>query len=270
MTTRALRFDPKDGRPESAFGLHWLTGAAIAGGFLLELAVVALVVLAMLLGWVVDRIQDALTDEQQPAIMEEDVIEARFIQLGREFQDELPNREVPIVATAPPRPSEVPTEDTPDTPPPQVMEERPPEAVESDIAQLIARAGVHAEMAQPMELEGSPDGVEGGSRDTGEGDAYAGRLATFFRRGWTVPTTLAADEVRGLTTVASVTVGPELQIVSFEIRTSSGDPLFDASVTEQLERLRAADSRIPPPPEDQQDRYIDSTFPVRFRGRDAR
>jgi outer membrane biosynthesis protein TonB len=176
---------------------------------------------------------------------------------------------VPIQASAPPAPSEVPSE----APPPEAAprnEPPPPNAVQDLLTRLNDRSQAFAELAEARELEGSPDGIEEGTeREGSEGDIYRGRLYSFFRRGWSIPTTMSRDDAQGLTTTVSVSIGPELQILSFEIRSSSGSPLFDESVTQQLTRLQAADNRIPPPPEDVADQYIGQTIAVRFSGRQA-
>ncbi len=282
MSTRALRLDPKDGRPASAFGVDWLDGVSIAGGLassvLMPLAFLALAGMAALLSWliklfliVVLGMQPAsAADDRESILEEEDVIEARFVRLGRDFEEELPNREVHVLSTAPPEPSEVPREDTPVVEQPvQRIEDRPPNTVENLLTRLDQRAEIFEEMMDRPELEGDPEGEEDGS-ESQEGNRYAGRFASFFRRGWTVPTTLSRDEIRELAVDIDVTIGPELQIVRFAIRRSSGNPLFDDSAIQQLTRLQASDARIPPPPEEEADTYIDRTVGVRFRGRDAR
>lgn len=272
---RPLHFDRADGRPDSALTASWLSlalfGGGVAGTVLIPVAFGALVVLVNVVTWVIDVVLDVLPEEvaAERLLEEEDVIEARFVRLGRDFEDELPNRVVPIQASAPPPPSEVPSE----APPPEIApsdEPPPPNAVEDLLTRLNDRSQAFAELAEARELEGSPDGIEEGTETEGsEGDIYRGRLYSFFRRGWSIPTTLAREEAQGLTTTISVSIGPDLQILSFEIRSSSGNPLFDESVTQQLTRLQAADNRIPPPPEDVADQYIGQTIAVRFSGRQA-
>ncbi len=273
---RPLYFDPRDGRPDSAFVIDWLNTPAIVGGLisslLIPLAFVMMMVIIALSAALVSSIVDSLDGEEElePVLEEEDVIEAHFVQLGRDFQDELPNRIVPILSTAPPEPSQVPTEQTPQAEQVEQPEVRPPDAVDDALTRLGDRAHVFAELAERREREGSPDGIEEGTQQEGtEGDIYRGRLYAFFRRGWTIPTTMARDEAQGLTAVIDVQIGPDLQIVSFEIRTSSGSPLFDESIIQQLSRLQAADQHIPPPPEDVANQYIGQRIAVRFHGRQA-
>ena len=94
--------------------------------------------------------------------------------------------------------------------------------------------------------------------------------APFFRRGWTIPTTLSRDEASALTATANVEIGQSLEIVSFSIRSGSGNALFDQSITDQITRLQQSDQHIPPPPEEVAEQYIGQTIAVRFHGRQAR
>ena len=280
MTTRALWYEPADGRPDSGLvPFEWVSPQSILGGVALTIAVPVITGLVFLVVVVADVTREALSDDPEeetaPALLEEeDVIEARFVRLGRDFEDELPNRVVPILSTAPPQPAQVPTEDTPteraeprerpETPP-------PPDAVEDVLARIGDRAQAFAEIAERRELEGSPDGIEEGTETTATpGDVYRGRLYAFFRRGWTIPTTLSRDEASSMTAIVNVEIGEQLEIAGFSIRQGSGNALFDQSVTDQITRLQQSGERIPPPPEEVASQYIGQTIAVRFHGRQAR
>ncbi|MEM7609217.1 MAG: hypothetical protein AAF411_28045, partial [Myxococcota bacterium] len=93
---------------------------------------------------------------------DEEVIAARFVQLGRDFQDELPNRIVPQAATAPP--DSVALSDNPDErPEPEEQRERPDEALERNIDNLLDSVEAFAEEVEAREREGNPDGIEEGT-----------------------------------------------------------------------------------------------------------
>lgn len=281
MTTanRAMHLDPLDGRPDSALTSSVWSAVAVLGGilslFLIPLIFFTVVGILVLIGGVLEDVAgDILEDEDREQILEEeDVIEARFVQLGRDFEEELPNREVPLLDTAPQELAEVPTEDTPDEPPEDIErpEERPPDAVEDDLLRdVLNRSEIFAEIAEEREREGSPEGIEEGTeREATEGNIYRGRLYSFFRRGWTIPTTLDRELIQDLSTTVRIQIGQNLEIVSFEIQSESGNPLFDGSVMEQLTRLQASGQHIPPPPEEVADQYIGATIAVRFHGRQA-
>jgi outer membrane biosynthesis protein TonB len=274
-----LRIDPSDEHVASMFTFRAPDIKVVMGGFAAVGAVVG--ALAIILGVSIAfraalEAVNAQLAQQTSELEEDDIIEARFVTLGRQLDpNELPDRIVPRLATAPPTPSEVPTIDTPQ----EQAEERehpeepPPNATLDDI---LRRAD---EVQQPFaeiideerEREGNPDGIEGGTEREGtEGDLYRGRMMMFFRRGWSVPTTLTPDEVRALTTTVTVQIGGNLEIVSFEVRASSGNALFDQSVLEQLTRLQTSGATIPPPPEEVAADYIGQRIAVRFSGRDAR
>lgn len=278
MAHRPLAFDPADGRPDTAFGAHWLSGVALVGGAVTSVSIPALFAGLMSLSALLaaDLVAPLAAlqpdDEQAPreTILEE-VIQARFVQLGRDFRNELPDRQVPVLSTAPPEPSEVPRENTPtrDQPTSRV-ENRPPNTVDDLLTRLDRRAELFEEMAERRDVEGSPEGLEEGTERQGsEGDLYRGRLYSFFRRGWTIPTTLSRDESRRLTTTMNVSIGADLQLRDFEIRSSSQNPLFDDSVVQQLTRLQASSTPIPPPPDEVAEQYVGRTIAVRFTGREA-
>jgi hypothetical protein len=270
---RPLYLDPGDGRPDTAFGADWRTPFAIITGLFSIVFIPALFVgfglgLAFLTGFLLRAWNGPQeVQEEQPAIQEE-VIEARFVRFGRNFLDELPNRNVPILTVSPRPPSAVPREDTPVADPNQP--ETIPDAVVRDYARLADRAQPFAEEDVLREREGLEDGLVDGTESQGtEGDIYAGRVASFFRNGWTVPTTVPDQERRRLTAIADIHIGRDLQLVEFEIQRTSGNPLFDQSVIEQLTRLKEADQHLPPPPENMQDDYLGQTIHIRFSGRDA-
>jgi hypothetical protein len=273
---RSLQVAASDLTPDSALEhnplVRWLVRVLLFHGFVIALGILLTPIWILLILYLIPLVNemDAEEEEVAPVIEEEDVIEARFVMLGRDFLEELPNREVHVLSTAPPRPAEVPTEDTPDAQEQVTDEERPPEAVEDLLRNIDHRIETLEEQAQRQEMEGREDGIEEGTEQEGsEGDIYRGLVMSFFRRGWSIPTTLAREEAQGLTTIMNVRIGPELQIVSYDVRTSSGNPVFDESVMQQLERLQAGDQRIPPPPEEVAAEYIDRLIVVRFRGRDA-
>jgi len=277
MTTRALYYEPVDGRPDTALALFaWVSGPSIAGGFGFMFGMPLITALFFIIGVGATIGADAVTEDDEEdeelVLEEEDVIEARFVRLGRDFEDELPNRVVPVQSTITPQPTEVPTEDTPTQAEEreEVEEEPPPDTIEDVLTRIDERAELFEEIAERQVVEGDPDGLEEGTETTAtEGDLYRGRLYSFFRRGWTVPVTIPDDVREGLLATVRVQIGENLEIVSFRIVNESGNALFDDSVTQQLTRLQAADQRIPPPPEEVADQYIGQSVGVRFSGRQA-
>jgi len=277
--TRALYYDPIDGRPETVLApFDWVSPEGIMGGLGVMFGVPLICSLLLLFAVTGEVVAGAVlpdeAEEEIPAILEEeDIIEARFVQLGRDFERELPNRQVPRLSTAPPEPAAVPTEETPV----QRAEERerpreppPPDAVEDLLQRIGDRAQAFAEIAEEREREGDPEGLEEGTEtEATAGDIYRGRLYSFFRRGWSIPTTLSREEASGLTAIVNVQIGQDLELVSFGLRRSSGNAVFDQSIIEHLTRLQASDQHVPPPPEEVADQYIGQSIAVRFHGRSA-
>ena len=97
-----------------------------------------------------------------------------------------------------------------------------------------------------------------------------GRLAVFFRRGWQVPTTLERDALRALVARVTVFIGEDLKVERFRIVRSSGNPDFDLSVEQQLQRLVDSQAVIPPPPEEVASNYLGREVGFNYLGRDAR
>ncbi|MBX3246733.1 MAG: TonB C-terminal domain-containing protein [Myxococcales bacterium] len=266
-----MHVEPKDWTPPSALHAAWLTGAAIVGGLGFS-GIFALVIGGIAIGYAFfgDVLASVATEDDAPPVVEErEIIAARFVKLGRDFQQELPNRRVPVQDTAPPDTTAIsqnPRErrEMPDAGP------RPPNPMDDPMTRLLNRADLFAEIAEQREQEGSPDGIEEGTETTASaGDVYAGQLYVFFRRGWTVPETIARDQLRDLNVDVTITVGEDLQIQSFRTRGESANADFDQSVIAQIERLRAQGVTIPEPPLLVRPDYVGTPFTLRFRGRHA-
>jgi hypothetical protein len=136
---------------------------------------------------------------------------------------------------------------------------------------LSEDAQVFAEREEARVREGDPEGIEGGTERTGtEGDIYRGRLNAFFRRGWSVPTTIPDEVVQELVAVVVVDVAEDTRISGFRIGRSSGNADFDQSVEAQMTRISQAEANIPPPPEEVAAQYLGRQVTLNFRGRDAR
>lgn len=260
-----MHVEPEDWRPPSLVsraalsGAEWLGGLGTVGGVALISAISSVIFAVATVA--------AGPDSDAPLI-DEEVVSARFVQLGRDFQQELPNRNVPVKSTAPDdrtaiskRPRDF---ERPDAGP------RPPDPMEDPMQRLLNRADLFAETTPEYEREGSPDGIEEGTEtEARAGDVYAGQLYVFFRRGWTVPTTISDEEQQDLAVTIAIEVGEDLEITTFRVGTTSGNADFDQSVIAQIERLKANDLTIPEPPILVRPQYVGTSFRLRFRGRHA-
>lgn len=272
-----MHLDPTDTRPRSLLDKRWpdprelVAGAAAA--LLVHVAIPAAIV-GLLGALAVAGV--SLFTAPEPAPLEpeiDDVVQARFVQLGEILDpSQLPNRIVPILRTDQPEPQAAPSlERTPPPPAQRPEERRQRDSVDDALRRLSEDAQVFAEREEARVREGNPDGVEGGTERQGtEGDLYRGRLWAFFRRGWSVPTTIPDAVVERLTTVVVIDVAADTRITGFRIGRSSGNPDFDESVSAQMTRIQQAEGNIPPPPDEVADQYLGRQVTLNFRGRDAR
>lgn len=259
-----------DHRPRSLFDRGHLTPAQlIVGAFAALMVHLGLPLLVLVILGILTAAGISLTPTPPGLPPVEQVIQAHFIQLGEELDPrQLPNRRVPILRTDVPEPA--PSKRAPTEPPPPRETERQPNAVPDLLQRLSDEAQIFAEREERRIQEGAADGIEGGERQASEGDLYAGRLASFFRRGWQVPTTIDRDTLRTLATRVSVHIGDDLRVESYRVLRSSGNPDFDLAVEQQLQRLVDGQAVIPPPPEEIASDYLGREVGFLYNGRDAR
>ena len=215
---------------------------------------------------------DLLAAPPPPPVEIEDVVQARFVQLGEILDPhQLPDRQVPILRTDVADPHTAPSLDpNPPPPAPRPDHERQRDAVDDVLQRLSHDAQTFAEREEQRIREGDPGGIEEGTERTAtEGDLYQGRLYTFFRRGWTVPTTISDDAVTGLVAVVNIEIHEDTTIGEWRIERSSGEPDFDESVSAQMTRIVQASPNIPPPPEEVSAQYLGQHIRVQFSGRNA-
>ena len=137
------------------------------------------------------------------------------------------------------------------------------------LSALGERAGAISDMRKGPELEGDPEGILEGTKSEGdEKDIYLGKLYSYFRRGWQVPTVISADELKQLTCVVALDVTPDGRVGDYEIKRPSGNEAFDESVRRRLSQAEGA--ALPEPPESVADQVLGETISLRFFGRHAR
>lgn len=248
---------------------QWLAGTLATGIVHLAVPLVVTTVIAIM------RVTGlgAPPEPEAPPPEVDNVVAARFVVLGEVLDPRmLPDRIVPILRTDTPEPRDAPSlREDPEPPPERERHERDRRSVDDLVRRLSEDAQIFAEAEEARIREGSPEGIEEGTERTGtEGDIYRGRLYTFFRRGWTVPTTLSEEEVEGLQCVAMVEIGSDTRILGWRLSRRSGNAEFDASVEAQLTRITASEPNIPSPPDDVADQYLGREIAIRFSGRDAR
>ncbi len=272
------RAEANDWRALSLLETEQPTATEIAGGvgFAIAafIALPALVVISgFLLGGVEALFSTAADDLPPPPI---EVIETRFVRLGKQRpQRRLPSKEVPAAqqsARAPAAP------DSASAAPvrsgksergladPKKKRQRQDEDL---MATLGQRAGAISDLRKGPELEGHEEGIVEGTKSTGsEKDLYLGKLYTYFRRGWQVPTLIADDELEKLTCVIELSVTEDGRVGDYEIKRPSGNEAFDESVRRRVNQTQGA--KLPEPPESVAKQVLGETISLRFFGRHAR
>jgi outer membrane biosynthesis protein TonB len=256
----------EDLRPPSLLSRRVITGKMAFGGVAFAIGAHLLVPATMALMVAIIAATGTGAKPTQ-AIVEDHVVEARFVKLGTKLDPrKLPNRKVPIKTTAPqpgvavskemdpPKPKE------PQKPPPQHAEENP-------LTHLGDRAQQFAELQEKQEQEGDPKGIEEGTETEAKaGDLYRGQLVSFFKRGWTIPSTLG--DTSRLTTRASVVITPDRHVGEHTIVKPSGDALFDQSVEDRFNELRSLGTTLPEPPPEVAEQFSGTwTLDVNFNGK---
>jgi hypothetical protein len=262
----SLRAD--DIRPPSQLGQRVLDTKMVFGGVLVALG--AHVLVPAVIGIVVALLAAAGLGGQRRVIPDDHVVEARFVKLGKPFDPrKIPNRKVPIKTTAPPPGVAVSKNQDPPKPKKPDAGTPPPRAEANPLLHLGDRAQAFAEIAKKQEQEGDPRGIEDGTETTAKaGDLYRGQLVMFFKRGWTIPTTLG--DTSRLTVRASVEITPDRHVGPHQLVRSSGEPLFDQSVEDRFNELRSLGTTLPDPPPEVRSQFQGSwTLDINFNGKKA-
>lgn len=257
----------EDLRPPSLLGRRVLTGKMAFGGVLFALGAHLLVPASIALMLAIIAATGVGATPTQ-AIVEDKVVEARFVKLGKKLDPKaLPNRRPPIKTTAPQPGVAVSKEMNPPKPKKPDAGPPPDRAEENPLLRLGDRAQAFAEMAEQREQEGDPQGIEEGTEtEARAGDLYRGQLVSFFKRGWTIPSTLG--DTSGFTTRATVEVTADRHVGEHEIVKSSGNALFDQSVEDRFNELRSLGTTLPEPPPEVADQFSGSwKLDVNFIGK---
>ncbi len=137
------------------------------------------------------------------------------------------------------------------------------------LSQLGERAGAISDLTKGPELEGDPEGIVEGTKASGdEVEIYIGKLYSYFRRGWQVPTVITDEELQKLACVIELSITEDGRVGDYEVTRSSGNEAFDDSVRRRLSQAEGAE--LPAPPESVAKRILGETISLRFFGRHAR
>lgn len=244
----------EDMRPPSLLGRPLVSGPQALGGILFAIGAHLLVPASIALVLLVIA-ATGIGAKPTVAIPEDKVVEARFVKLGKKLDPKkIPSRKVPIKTTAPDNSVAVSKQMDPPKPKKPDAEPPPERAEVNPLKNLGDRAKAFAELAQKQEQEGDPAGIEEGTETEAKaGDLYRGQLVAFFKRGWTIPTTIG--DTSHLTTRATVQITADRHVGDHTIVKSSGDSLFDQSVEDRFNELRSLGTTLPEPPPEVADQF---------------
>jgi len=250
----------------------------IVGGIAFTVAAfVGIPALALLSAFVfggMESLFGAGVDDLPPPSIE--VIETRFVRLGKRKEPRrLPSKEIPDAqqtAPVPAAPESEPMAAVPTGKKDKGLAKPDKKRTKRDedlLSQLGERAGAISDLTKGPELEGDPDGIVEGTKATGDDlEIYLGKLYSYFRRGWQVPTQISDDELQQLACVIDVTITDDGSVGDYEVTRPSGNEAFDESVRRRMSQAEGAD--LPRPPESVASRVFGETISLRFFGRHAR
>jgi hypothetical protein len=224
----------------------------VAVGVALTIALHALPIAALVMSFVLPH--RASEDEDKPLVAKP-VIAASLLKLGKPLDPaKLPDRFAPQQRTAPKQEKVASRDDPPrhkpDAGPP------PPNAQESDIANLISKSDPFAEDAgkrRPEEgfANGSDAGMETDPSKVREGDEYAAKLGKWFQDRWTIPAFISQGEASRLCVSYRVAIDKNGRL--YHVGTSpvkpSGNEHFDESAHEMLQKVMDKNEKLPEPPD---------------------
>ncbi len=270
--------EASDWRALSLLETEQPTPAEVVGGIGFTLgALILLPLLALLSGLVVGGMQSIFgsgVDELPPPPIE--VIETRFVRLGKKRNPHrMPMKEIPHAqqtAPVPKAPDSEPAAAVPSGKQDRGLAKPKRKRTQRDedlLSQLGERAGAISDLTKGPELEGDPEGIVEGTKASGsEEEIYLGKLYSYFRRGWQVPTLISDEELAKLACVLELSITTDGRVGEYEIKRSSGNEAFDDSVRRRMSQAEGA--QLPKPPESVADRVLGETISLRFFGRHAR
>ncbi len=204
------------------------------------------------------------------------MIETRFVRLGKHREPrKLPSKEIPNAqqtAPVPQAPESEPVAAAPTGKREKGLAKPRKKRNEGDedlLSQLGERAVAISDLTKAPELEGDPEGIVEGTKASGdELEIYLGKLYSYFRRGWQVPTLLTDEELQKLACVIELSITSDGRVGDYEVKRASGNEAFDESVRRRMSEAEGAE--LPSPPDSVANRILGETISLRFFGRHAR
>ena len=203
-------------------------------------------------------------------------IEARLLKWGEVKDPEaLPDRIVPALPTAPE--DVLPLDRDADKAEPEKKEEKPKvqagAVLDDKLRQVFDKARAFAEVQDDYIPEGHPDGVPDGDVTdpalASLGATYGHRIKRLFLERWVVPTLLSQNALVKLSAKINIKVDLEMNIISVKFLKKSGNPMFDDSVQNSVDRVQQEVRTLPAPPEAIASNIFGGGINLKFNGKEA-
>lgn len=202
------------------------------------------------------------------------VIAASLLKLGKPMDPKrLPDRFVPRAPTAPKPKDTVASREDPNVKKPDAGVPPPPDAKDSDLANLIKKTDPFAEDAGQVKPEeghaaGLAEGTQTDPNKVKAGDMYAAQLGKFLRDRWQIPTVISQGEASKLCATFQISIGPRMVIwhVRPEPIRKSSNELFDDSARSMLQKLLDDRASLPEPPPEVADSFRGRTVNIQLAG----
>jgi hypothetical protein len=219
-------------------------------------------------------VPSAHTEEEDKPLVSRPVVQAALLKLGKPLDPKkLPDRFVPQQRTAPKKQINASQEDPGKK---QDAGAPPPNAQDSDIANLVNKSDPFAEDAGKRQPdEGHAGGVDGGTETDPNkvhaGDMYGMQLGQFFGQHLTVPSVISVGDERRLCAIYEINVGKNMVI--WHVRNSpvkgSGNELFDDAARSMLLKLLDDKTPLPQPPKEVDELYRGRRIQIVVTGRNG-
>jgi TonB C terminal len=252
----------RDTRPPSMLEQPTVSSDMLVGGVVVVIG--AHIGLPLIIFGITSLLASTVAVDRPQTFTEEHIVEARFVRKGiKKDPKKLPDRIVPKKSTTPD--DAIVVSKNPEPPPDKPKDPKKPDNASEDLVKRFGDPNQDFAEISERELEGDPNGIEEGTETEGKaGDIYLGQLVSFFKRGWTIPSTLG--DTSKLVVRADFEITRDCKVGVSRIVSSSGEPLFDQSVEDRFQELRSLGTTLPEPPPEIAEQYLGKTIGVRFKG----
>lgn len=175
--------------------------------------------------------------ERPPLRGPEIIVDARLVKFGKKRDMSfLPH--VPVEPRTTDKPKTIKLAQDPDKP---AVKKDEPKRLE-DLSKLADRIknlrADEDDRARAATEEGDPNGTRGGTAQDAAGDPFIRAIMAAILERWTVPTMLSPGELMKLQAEACLTLAEDGRLISFKMRTPSGNSLFDGSLLSTLGSIK--------------------------------